>query len=346
MSWLFSRALVEAYSEESSSDGVPSAPLSVMPTRHKFWHNDKMTEPLNLSRYGLTCEVLTENRGEGLLMSYLAGFRARTSAVPEKDADWMERGRGFGEKWRGSSAKYDPDTFLWKIRRFSLLGEEIESLEILPRWGMTVNGELSERTMPVLPTSVTESGSSRHANASSTKTTEQSESLFDEIESDAERSIDEFSYTPKANDAQKRGNVSSDKRNGIVGQVMNWPTPQARDFRSGEGHRWQTPEKRSRNLNDAVAFINGHRLFPTPIASQYKGAGSEASMFRKDGKPRNDRLDFLLEPGQDGRLNPNWVEWLMGWPIGHTDLKPLGTDRLDEWYRWHGLFSPDDNNAA
>ena len=28
-----------------------------------------------------------------------------------------------------------------------------------------------------------------------------------------------------------------------------------------------------------------------------------------------------------GKLNPNWVEWLMGWPIGWTDLKPLGTDK-------------------
>jgi len=24
-------------------------------------------------------------------------------------------------------------------------------------------------------------------------------------------------------------------------------------------------------------------------------------------------------------LNPEFVEWLMGYPIGHTDLKPLET---------------------
>ena len=27
------------------------------------------------------------------------------------------------------------------------------------------------------------------------------------------------------------------------------------------------------------------------------------------------------------RLNPDWVEWLMGWPIGWTDLKPLETGK-------------------
>jgi hypothetical protein len=29
-----------------------------------------------------------------------------------------------------------------------------------------------------------------------------------------------------------------------------------------------------------------------------------------------------------GKLNPTWVEWLMGWPLGWTDLKPLETDRF------------------
>ena len=28
-----------------------------------------------------------------------------------------------------------------------------------------------------------------------------------------------------------------------------------------------------------------------------------------------------------GKLSPLWTEWLMGWPIGWTDLKPLGTDK-------------------
>jgi hypothetical protein len=28
-----------------------------------------------------------------------------------------------------------------------------------------------------------------------------------------------------------------------------------------------------------------------------------------------------------GKLNPQFVEWLMGWPLGWTDLKPLETDK-------------------
>ena len=40
------------------------------------------------------------------------------------------------------------------------------------------------------------------------------------------------------------------------------------------------------------------------------------------------------QPG--GLLNPEWVEWLMGWPIGWTDLKALGTGRFRQWLRLHG----------
>jgi hypothetical protein len=28
-----------------------------------------------------------------------------------------------------------------------------------------------------------------------------------------------------------------------------------------------------------------------------------------------------------GQLNPTWVEWVMGWPLGWTDLKPLAMDK-------------------
>lgn len=34
---------------------------------------------------------------------------------------------------------------------------------------------------------------------------------------------------------------------------------------------------------------------------------------------------------KSARLNPNWVEWLMGWPIGYTDSKQLATDKFRSW---------------
>jgi DNA (cytosine-5)-methyltransferase 1 len=72
------------------------------------------------------------------------------------------------------------------------------------------------------------------------------------------------------------------------------------------------------NLESVVA----RTMWPTPTASDYRGSGP--TVVRKDGKNRlNDRLDYATEQRAQngGQLNPTWVEWLMGFPTGWTDLK-------------------------
>lgn len=44
-----------------------------------------------------------------------------------------------------------------------------------------------------------------------------------------------------------------------------------------------------------------------------------------------------------GKLNPTWVEWLMGWPSGHTELKPLGTGKFQEFMQQHSPYFMDGN---
>ena len=39
-----------------------------------------------------------------------------------------------------------------------------------------------------------------------------------------------------------------------------------------------------------------------------------------------------------GQLNPTWVEWLMGWPLGWTDCAAPATAKYQEWRQWHGVF--------
>lgn len=78
------------------------------------------------------------------------------------------------------------------------------------------------------------------------------------------------------------------------------------------------------------------RIWPTPCASAYKGS-SPAALTRKTGRSRaNDRIDHAVMASDAGQLNPQWVEWLMGWPIGHTALEPLATGRYREWLQQHG----------
>lgn len=98
MSYLFSLALAEEYSAGSSLDGEQFAPLSVMPTPHKFWRNDKTIESSDLSRFGLKCAILTESHGEELLMSYLAAFHARTFPSQEREPESKEADQNFGSQ--------------------------------------------------------------------------------------------------------------------------------------------------------------------------------------------------------------------------------------------------------
>ena len=79
MSWLFSQALVEEYSEGISLDGAQSAQSSGKPTQQAYCAPDKMTAFSRLSRFGMTYKPLTATHGEALLMSYLAAFHAKTS---------------------------------------------------------------------------------------------------------------------------------------------------------------------------------------------------------------------------------------------------------------------------
>ncbi len=158
MSWLYSRVLVEGFLEASSSDGEPSAPSNGNPTPQAYCAPDKTTVFSRLSRFGMTFKPLTEDRGEELLMSYLAAFPARTSQAPGKGPESKESAAECGSTWRGWLAKYDPDSSSWRTAQCSFIEDLPESLETLPRSGMTRGGLLWELPMLERRTNGKESG--------------------------------------------------------------------------------------------------------------------------------------------------------------------------------------------
>ena len=118
--------------------------------------------------------------------------------------------------------------------------------------------------------------------------------------------------TPRANDAVKRGDVANNARNGLPAAVL-YPTPKARDYRTGSGPQSERAkrrraQKRSTDLNDFV-------LLPTPRANDAKNSCLCPSSRKIDSIPGE-----LARSGISGELNPLWVEWLMGFPPGWTDL--------------------------
>jgi hypothetical protein len=92
-------------------------------------------------------------------------------------------------------------------------------------------------------------------------------------------------------------------------------------------NRSNSPGASLRPTLGAMARFN---MWPTPTASEDAAGKSGSKMQVMLGNHK----DVRGEGG--GVLNPTWVEWLMGWPLGWTDLKPLETVRFHEWLELHG----------
>ncbi len=95
-----------------------------------------------------------------------------------------------------------------------------------------------------------------------------------------------------------------------------WPTPIASG--GGGGTNINNPRgiHQGNSLASAVKLSLGK--WPTPTAHMAKEMNSPSEALR-------DTPSLASRVG--GQLNPMWVEWLMGWPLGWTDLKPLETDK-------------------
>jgi len=106
------------------------------------------------------------------------------------------------------------------------------------------------------------------------------------------------------------------------GLSEKWPTPRSCSAMAATitpESAWN--EKRNPNLETVV----GRRTWPTPTCHMSNEKGSPSEF-----KRQSPGLGTVVLIGKDragGILNPMWVEWLMGWPLGWTDLKPLEMDK-------------------
>jgi hypothetical protein len=150
-----------------------------------------------------------------------------------------------------------------------------------------------------------------------------------------------FLPTPVATDAESgRLNTSPGSSNhrptlAMMARKNLWATPTTMDKLPPKSEqallREATVTRPGRakpaNLRDQVSNMKN---WPTPtVCGNYNQANTD------------DRIVYTIElqaheSGVIGRLNPDWVEWLMGWPIGHTALKPLETGRYQEFVQQHG----------
>jgi hypothetical protein len=84
-------------------------------------------------------------------------------------------------------------------------------------------------------------------------------------------------------------------------------------------------------LADSAQIIseNGFSsLLPTPTSHNAKEGAYPAEFTRNTP---------TLAAQVGGKINPDWNEQRMGWPIKWTDLKPLGTGKYRQWLHLHGI---------
>jgi len=221
----------------------------------------------------------------------------------------------------------------------------------LPKWGMMRNGVLWERTTPEHLTSETESGSSQtwptptrmDSVNSMIETREQWEERNARKKAEnanlggVQKSLRSVVHwpTPNQRDWKDTGATQGNRKSPNLGTMVHqsFATPQARDFRTGQQSRWENAE-RTRNLNDQIGGQMTPLNYPTPNARDWKG---------KPGPNANQRDSSLpTAVGEDvktvGKLNPTWVEWLMGWPLGWTDCAASATDKFQQWQTSHSTY--------
>ncbi len=212
-----------------------------------------------------------------------------------------------------------PASRSWKTWQHCLLGGWEEFSETWPRSGRMRNG-IAYRRAPLVPlTSAIVSGSLLPTPRAegmdamgSGKHSKDSLIIQSRMRPTCRAAMTGAAIPERLNDK----NLNLEK---AVAQEI-WPTP-----RTGDGmcHSLRFPPRPPRGrLEDAVA----NSMWRTPNASDAT-KWSNQTLAERQAKGQQIRLNTQVSPdgGAGGQLNPTWIEWLMGFPLGWTVLKDWAT---------------------
>lgn len=181
-------------------------------------------------------------------------------------------------------------------------------------------------------------------------------------------------YTYTGNGTLRRINKNGHNGSVSLGRLVKLlPTPQARDYITGDNpDSPRAIRKReqgwSQNLNDVVKLLPTsatqdaknctlppiqrdcdsipefllRTMFPTPSTGAGLCGGTGNFNQLKKLEEQGVITDYerrQMSQGNGGQLNPEWVEWLMGFPVGWTDVNV--NEPLDLWISGYWDQEPD-----
>jgi hypothetical protein len=134
--------------------------------------------------------------------------------------------------------------------------------------------------------------------------------------------------------------------------VDNWATPRSGKVTSEDPEVWKG--RKAKGGVSTMPLTMQAQTWPTPASRDSKGANGAAHLEAGTGRKHMDQLPNFVEHSfhlpqttpTDGekpspsprRLNPLFVEWLMGWPIGWSGCGSVGTASFRLWRQRH-LFA-------
>jgi len=201
----------------------------------------------------------------------------------------MEKGQVFGLNIGELLTIYDRDSQSWKMSECLFTGDYAKYSEALPKSGMMRNGRIYEQATWARRTEGRESGLWRTPAAH-------------------DPGVSPERLEPIEGGELGGMNRHFDRHTGRMAQIgltqqvalRNFPTPHS-NCHTGPGKRGKGGE----NLQTAVKW-------PTPQQRDWKGKHQRVA----DPENRD-----CLPNAAGGQLNPQFVEWLMGYPLNYTDMR-------------------------
>jgi len=102
---------------------------------------------------------------------------------------------------------------------------------------------------------------------------------------------------------------------------------------------WEVQMLDRRKQGGESGFSEGRKLWPTPCAHEARlgwqardpgQKGCQESLSTAVMKAEGRKIG---EPWNGGQLNPEWAGWLMAWPEGQSNLRPLEMGKFQS--KWH-----------
>lgn len=250
---------------------------------------------------------------------------------------------GSGRSSRESFATFDRQSSSWKTSRPSLFAEASDPFsDPWPYAGSMRSGICSAR-----PTSAHRKSGSGSSSWASPTAMNASGSGYQYASGNHDGPVltlvgqSQQWPTPLASQAKRRKRTRShgDKRGNDTGsQALNWSTPTARDWKDGS-QIGETPTNSLLGRQVLRTPMPGDESLPCDPTSRQLWSSPRAGAATTSRRPMFDRTDGkgggsmpsleqqatgeVLVSASRKKLNPNFVEWLMGLPLGLTACAPV-----------------------